>query len=260
MGFHPWRDRVLTTDRMGIQIRPDDRANPVRFKVGAMSNLSVISEVLGRAYGYSAKEQAALEGQGMTIALAREAGTPAAEVAQAVAARLGWRVYDHELLEQVAQDLGKPVTQLEALDENPQNWLLDCLDGFLFGHVSGSQYVHRMVQVIRDLAARGQCVIVGRGAPHVLPASSTLRVRLVGPLEARIAAERRRTGLNRKDGTQRVEEWDRHHRQFIAKYFLHDETLAEGYDLVLNTSQWSVDRCADLIIDAMRARAAETRR
>src|SRR5262245_36640969 len=40
-----------------------------------------------------------------SIAISREAGTRGPAVAAAVAERLGWKVYDHELLEQVARDL-----------------------------------------------------------------------------------------------------------------------------------------------------------
>ena len=61
---------------------------------------------------------------GITIALAREAGAPGTSVAQEVGKRLGWPVYDHQLLERIAQEMGLRVNLLETIDERRQSWIL----------------------------------------------------------------------------------------------------------------------------------------
>ena len=87
------------------------------------------------------------------------------EVAREVGARLGWPVYDHELVQQVASDLGVPTAHLEEVDERARGWLLECLQALGAGPaVSEGSYVRRVVRLIRALAGVGRCVIVGRGA------------------------------------------------------------------------------------------------
>ena len=44
---------------------------------------------------------------------------------------------------------------------------------------AASGYVHRLIQTLLSLAAKGECVILGRGAAQALPPQTTLRVRLV---------------------------------------------------------------------------------
>jgi hypothetical protein len=66
-----------------------------------------------------------------TIALSREAGTQGSSIAREVGNRLGWHVYDHELLERIAQDMGLRTTLLESVDERRQSWLLETVEAFL---------------------------------------------------------------------------------------------------------------------------------
>src|SRR6516225_4346905 len=67
---------------------------------------------------------------GLTIAINREAGAPGTSVAQEVGARLGWPVYDHELIEMIAKEMGLRVNLLETLDEKRQSWILEAMEGF----------------------------------------------------------------------------------------------------------------------------------
>jgi cytidylate kinase len=184
----------------------------------------------------------------LTIAIAREAGTPANEIAREVGARLGWPVYNHELLERLSEDLHVPIQQLEYIDERGVSWLLEAIQGFsLTSDVSEETYVHRLVALIRFLGARSRCIIVGRGAAQLLPAEATLRVRLVGDLEDRIAAMSRKLHLDRKQAARLVSDRNRERIRFVRDHFLKDPTAPDSYDLVLNTSVWSPTACAALI-------------
>jgi cytidylate kinase len=187
-----------------------------------------------------------------TIAINREAGGLATSVAQEVGARLGWPVYDHELLERIAKEKGLRVDLLETLDERRQSWMLEAMRSFSAApFVSENSFVHHVIQAILSLGAHGQCIIVGRGAAHILPAKTTLRVRLVGLLKDRIAALGRTLGLSAAEAATRVEEIDRERTAFMRTHFGCDPTDPHQYDLVLNISRWSVSQCADLIIQAV---------
>src|SRR5690242_4965065 len=65
-----------------------------------------------------------------TIALQREAGVPGTSIAREIGRRLKWQVYDHELLERIAQEMGLRVSLLESIDEKRQSWLRESLEAF----------------------------------------------------------------------------------------------------------------------------------
>src|SRR6516225_1362618 len=62
-----------------------------------------------------------------SIALSREAGTQASAVAQEVGRLLGWQVYDRQLLEQIAHDMGLRTNLLESVDERRKGWLAESI-------------------------------------------------------------------------------------------------------------------------------------
>jgi cytidylate kinase len=200
------------------------------------------------------------EGQGTptsipaaSIALMREAGAPGTQIAREVGTRLGWQVYDRELLERIANELGLRTSLLESVDERHKAWLTESLEAFGSGpSVNESTYVRHLVQTLLSLGALGHCVIVGRGAAFILPADRTLRVRLVGDLKDRVEGTMRRRGLSHDEAARWVEQTERERNLFIRDHFNRDLSDVHEYDLVLNTSHWSVAECADLIADAAR--------
>jgi cytidylate kinase len=199
------------------------------------------------------REQSTAPAPALSVALMREAGTPGTSVAREVGARLGWQVYDHELLERIAQESGLRLNLLQSVDERQKNWLQEYVEALgAVPVVNENTYARHLVQTVLSLGALGRCVIVGRGAAFILPGERTLRVRLVGLLDERIDGAARRQGMSRQDAARWVEETDRERTRFVRDHFLKDSADPHQYDLVLNSSHWSVPECAGLIVDAVR--------
>jgi len=195
-----------------------------------------------------------------TIALSREAGALGTSVARELSKRLNWPVYDHELLVELAKDLGVGTRLLEEADEKPASWLKECIEAFAaVPAVSGITYFRHLLKALQTLSARGECVIVGRGAALILPPGTTLRVRLLATLEDRIAAISRERHVSPAEAARFVETTDRARIRFIKDHFHKDPTDPQHYDLVVNTSRFSVAECADLILEALRLVQARMR-
>jgi cytidylate kinase len=195
-----------------------------------------------------------------TIALSREAGALGASVAQELSKRLNWPVYDYQLLEELAKDLGVGTQLLEEADERPASWLQECVEALAaVPTVSGTTYFHHLLKALQSLSAHGECVIVGRGAAQVLPPGTTLRVRLLAALEDRIAVVSRERGVSVSEAARYVETTDRARIRFIKEHFHKDPTDPQHYDLVINTSRFSVVECADVILEALRSLQARNR-
>jgi cytidylate kinase len=189
-----------------------------------------------------------------TIALAREAGTAGALVAAAVGRQLGWPVYDQELVEKIAQELGLRSQLLESVDERRKGWIREMVESFVsVPGITEPAYVRHLTQTVLSLGTHGDCVIVGRGAAHILPPETTLRVRVIADLADRIAAASRRQNMSKEQAARWVADTDRERAAFVRAHFFKDAAEPHNYDLVLNASRWSVEECARFIVDGLRA-------
>ncbi len=188
-----------------------------------------------------------------SIALSREVGARGTSVARAVGARLGWKVYDHELLERIAQDMKARVELLEGMDERQGSWLRECLEALSSSPtVSEAGYVRHLVETVLSLGAHGRCIIVGRGAAHILPTETTLRVRLVASWEDRLAVLGQERGLPRPEAAAYLRRTEQERAGFVREHFHKDPADPLHYDLVLNTSRFPVPESAELIQQALR--------
>jgi cytidylate kinase len=187
------------------------------------------------------------------LTISREAGALGNSVATAVGKRLNWPVYDREILDRIGQEMRRPPHHLAMVDERPGNWLEESLSSLLSEyHVSADTYLKYLIGTVRGLGTVGQCVIVGRGANYILPAETTLRVRLVAALQDRVQVIARRLRLSEREAGTWVEKTERQRLEFVKRYFRKDSTDPHDYDLVLNMSRLSVDDAAELLIQMLQ--------
>jgi cytidylate kinase len=200
----------------------------------------------------------ARSGPAFSIALSREAGIDADAVAREIGRRLGWQVWDQELLVAIAERLHSRAADLAALDETHISWLQESFESFFEPHhISQMAYIHQLVQILVELGEHGECVIVGRGAAQMLPPETTLRVRLVAPLKERVASMSHRLGGGAANRVaKKLEQMERDRTRFVREHFHRDPTDQVNFDLVLNMSRLSTADCAEIIIDALHAEQA----
>ena len=188
----------------------------------------------------------------LTLALSRQVGAGGTSIATEVGNRLGWPVYDHNLLERIAQEMHLRTQLLESVDERQTHWLTEVAESFAqTPALNANAYVRHLVQTILSLGAHGSCIIVGRGSPYILPPATTLRVRIVADREHRILGLSRERGISRADADAQLDDIDRERLAFIKDHFLKDPRDPQNFDVVLNSSCFSYAECADLVIEAL---------
>jgi cytidylate kinase len=194
-----------------------------------------------------------------TIALSREAGTRASHVAHEIGVRLGWPAFDRELLDRIAQDMGLRTSLLSAVDEKHVSWIEETIEAFGSAlAVSETGYVIHLVRTVLSLGAHGDCVIVGRGSPHMLPPATTLRVRLIAPLKDRAQAMSEKLRMDLPDAERHLKEIDRERTRFVNDHFHKDAADPHNYDLLVCMSRFSVSACAAVIIEALQRLKSST--
>jgi len=192
---------------------------------------------------------------GPFLSISRQHGAGGAELARIVGENLGWSVIDRQVVDLIADHLHVDPAMVDLLDEREANWVREVLGDFLPGQViNRDTYVRHLAQVSRMLAMHGRIVLLGRGTWFFLPRHQGLGIRLVADLEDRIARVQGREGLDEKAAREAIEETDRVRAHFHQRYFGHDGTSPEHYDLVLNSSAMPLEDVAELVVDACRLR------
>ena len=146
---------------------------------------------------------------------------------------------------------------LDAIDESTPNWVSELFGKWIDPQsITPSEYVRQLRLVVLAAARTTNCIFIGRGAQLILPSKCGLSVRLVAPLELRIAQIMELHGKGRKEAEAFVRDTDRKRRDFIAQQFGRDIDDLHLYDLALNRRFLDIDAAAGLIAQEVRRRFA----
>jgi cytidylate kinase len=193
----------------------------------------------------------------LTIAVSREAGSRGGSIARRAGVKLGWQVYSQDLLEYIAQEGTFRQDILDNLSPAASCWLEAQLDRLLREqNLSRHPSVLDMARMVLALGATGEVILVGRGSGCILPRATTLHVRVVAPLEDRVAYMSQWLRLTVDEAAEQVRLRDSRRAEFIATHFHRQPTDLYQYDLLLNSSLLGEDLCAELIAQAARSKLA----
>jgi cytidylate kinase len=193
----------------------------------------------------------------VTIALSREAGARGSTIGRRAARKLGWQVYDQELMEYTAQEGAFRQQLTDNLTPAAAQWAEGRLEQLQReGRLSQHPDVVNLARVILALGAGGGVVLIGRGAGCILPPESTLHVRIIAPLGDRIAYLAQWSRLTVEEAAERVRLRDDRRCEFLTTHFDRQPGDPYQYDLILNSSRLGEEMCAELITQAARAKQA----
>jgi cytidylate kinase len=203
--------------------------------------------------------EAQRQGEGRTrwplITVSREFGAQGAPLAELLGRRLGFTVWDKELVQAVAEESGGAERIVETLDEHGRKAIEDAMRGTLMGvQHTHLQYLRTLVRVVRTIAAHGNGIIVGRGANYICDPATILRVRVVCPLDVRVRRYAAQHHLDERQARRMVEELEAERVEFVRQHFKRDVAAPADYDLVVNSGTYTLEEMADVVVAAYEAK------
>ncbi|HLN31928.1 MAG TPA: cytidylate kinase-like family protein [Gemmataceae bacterium] len=193
----------------------------------------------------------------LTVAISREAGSRGGTIARRAGQKLGWQVYNQELLEYVAQEGAFRQGVTDSVSALATNWIEERLQVLLRQEtLSQHPSLAELARIVLALGAQGEVILIGRGAGCILPPEATLHVRIIAPKEDRIAYMSQWLRLTRESAQEQVELRDSRRAEFVTKHFHRQPSDIYQYDLLLNSSLLGEDMCAELIAQAVRIKLA----
>ena len=179
------------------------------------------------------------------ITIEREYGCGADPIAQKIATRLGWKLWDQLLTQEIARLAHWEESVVEKREEHRDSLYYRLLKSFALGSYEGSSPPIEMLdadsivriseRVVHQAATEGNCVIVGRGSQHFLRSrDDTLRFFLYasrGEKVRRLVSE----GKNKTDAEELANRIDDERSAFIREYFHAEWPERSIYHAMINT-------------------------
>lgn len=197
----------------------------------------------------------------MVITISNQYGSGALEIAERVAAILGYAYVDRQLPVVVAKRLRVRPDAVEANEDASPTLGERFLTGLerATPELAASSTVEdfdeevlRAVQeAVREYAERGDAVIVGRGAAAILGTRpGVLRVFLHAPRDWRIAHVCESTGATRAIAESELDRVDRARTEYLRQWYGLAFGDPRNYDVCIDVSRFTPTQCVNLIVAA----------
>lgn len=190
------------------------------------------------------------------ITISRQFGSGGREIGEKTAAELGYKFYDKEIIEKLAEKTGLAKEYIRKAGEYAPSKSIFSY-AFIARNSDGTSitdYLYRVQrELVLEIAEEGPCVIVGRCADYILREhEGCLNVFIRGELDAKIERVTKLYSVNPDKAKKIMKDADKK-RAINYKYCAEREWGAiKNYDMVLNSTAFGIEKCVDLICRAAK--------
>lgn len=205
------------------------------------------------------------------ITISREVGSGGHTVGRLLANQLGVPYCDKMLLESLQKQFGLSAAEIEKLKGKKKHWLADFMNKvtpmpsasalgldprYTQDHrvqVTSDELYRAEVEVLREFASMGSCVVAGRSGFFVFKdCPNILNVFITASLPHRVKRVCKKQGLNEADALDLIKSIDQARENFIQRYAGVSRYDARNYHLVLNADGHTEDQLAALILSYIK--------
>jgi cytidylate kinase len=182
------------------------------------------------------------------IAISREFGSGGHEIAQRLAKKLGMKLYDRNMLDEIAKEKNIQIEYLEKYDEKPRKLFLSRKVGAYSNSIE--EIVAEMqFEYLKDKADSGESfIVVGRCAETVLKEyEGLISIFILGDMPAKIERVKRIYKLSEEDAVAKVKRHDKKRRQYHNRHSEMEWGASKAYDLCMNDSRLGIEKTVEVL-------------
>lgn len=183
------------------------------------------------------------------ITISREIGAGETAIAPVVAERLGWECVDHKIIDREVEETGITLPYVIHYDERVPG-----LGDSWRRPGEAERYFEALRRIVGEYAARGNVVIVGRGANFLLAEADALHFRLIADMPYRVRRVMEGRWVNEGPARAIIAESDHDRGAFAQRFFKADWTAPVHYHAVYNTSRLGIETVVDRMVSMARER------
>lgn len=193
------------------------------------------------------------------ITIGRQFGSGGREIGQRLSEKLDIPLYDHRLVSMAAEQLGVRKEDAERVDESSLNSFVSSYTvtpGMYVDFINAASYVQsfdedvyrKQSEIIRNLAQKGPCIIVGRCADYVLRDQADLiNVFICAEKEDRKKRIAEIYGLTERKAAERIRKTDRERRFYYEMHTGLEWGSINSHQMLLNVSMLRMDRIVEIL-------------
>ena len=190
------------------------------------------------------------------ITIGRQFGSGGKELGIRVAKELGIPFYDKELLQHAAEKSGLCQKIFENFDERPKSLLYSiAMDSYMFalpgtgaGDSLEQQVYLATFDTIRQIAAQGPCVMIGRCADYALADNPDhLSLFIHAPMDVRIQRVAKRQSISPEEARKLIIKTDKRRASYYEYYSSQKWGAVGSYDFCLDSSYLGLGGTVELI-------------
>ena len=183
------------------------------------------------------------------ITISRQFGSLGRTIAHRLAETLQIEFYDRDIVEETAKRMGLPVSVVSNKEEISNTAFFKRLYPLGMGLGSMQDEIFSIQEnIIRDLAKRESCIIVGRCADSILmDMENHLNVYVYAPAEARLKNCTQILKMDEKTARRMIREVDRSRELYHRRYCPEYNGPSTNKDLMLDSSRFGIDKAVDLL-------------
>lgn len=163
-----------------------------------------------------------------------------------------WKLYQKELLRQLAEDTGLTEEILEKERKSKPSLLKDFLRGLKKNGIpDGFEVRNKITMMVRTIAFEGHAIIIGQGGTAATgDLSNGLSVRVEAPRDWRIARICRRENLAKNAAISKIEEIEKE-REHLREIYQRQNSREPAFNLIFDNAMFSNEQISDLVVQAM---------
>ncbi len=190
------------------------------------------------------------------VTISRQFASMGRSIAQMLSERLEIPFYDRDIVEETARRMELPVSTISRTEEASRSIYFKRQYPLGMGLQSMQDEIY-MIQtnIIRDLAAKASCIIVGRCADSVLADySGKLSVYIYAPYEDRCQNCIRYLNMDRDTAEKMIRAVDKSRVQYHKRYCRGYKDELTGKDMALNSKAFDIEGCVRILEETLRER------
>lgn len=192
------------------------------------------------------------------VTIARQYGSGGKTIGYMLAQQLGIPCYSREILEIASEESGINVTLFNKADEKLKRTPKFLLSKNIYSgellppesseFTSDQNLFNYQAKVIKDLADKSSCVLIGRCADFVLKDYANVASIFVhASKEFNMARALERSSMTEKEMEKFIARTDKYRGDYYKYYTGREWSDARNYDLCLNSGKLGFDRCVEEI-------------
>lgn len=193
------------------------------------------------------------------ITVSRQFGSGGRIIAQDVAKRLGWKFYDRELIEKIAEKSGLAKEFIEergeyaAIGQHLEYSVPASYGGFPARQSVFDKLYIMQYNIIREIADEDPCVIVGRCADYALrDRADCFHVFVHADMDFRAKRSVEVYKVQAPDIKKYLNERDKMRKRYYKYNTDHTWGDVRNYDLCLKSSALGLEHCASMIVECVK--------